>query len=122
MVANFLWVALGGALGASARYGVGLLLINLSNLFPFATLVVNIAGSFFLALLFASQYASPESQQQLWLLLGVGVLGAFTTFSTFSLDVVLLLQQGDWFKAALYAALNVFGCIAAVGLALWMKI
>ncbi|MBR9906661.1 MAG: fluoride efflux transporter CrcB [Gammaproteobacteria bacterium] len=119
---NFLWVALGGALGASARYGVGLLLINFSNLFPFATLIVNIAGSFLLAWLFAAEYAVSAADQQLWLFLGVGVLGAFTTFSTFSLDLVLLLQHGDWLKATLYALLNVFGCLGAVLLALWIKI
>ncbi|GAB3292926.1 fluoride efflux transporter CrcB [Pseudidiomarina andamanensis] len=118
---NFMWVALGGAIGAMGRYGMGLWLINLSKLFPFATLIVNITGSFLLALLFAWQIQQEGANQQLWLLFGVGVLGAFTTFSTFSLDVVLMVQQGDWLKAILYALLNTFGCIAAVLLALWLK-
>jgi len=118
---NFLWVALGGAIGAVGRYSIGLWLINLSKLFPFATLIVNITGSFLLALLFAWQLNQDGVNQQLWLLLGVGTLGAFTTFSTFSLDLVLLAQQGEWLKAVIYALLNIFGCIAAVLLALWLK-
>ncbi len=118
---NLFWVAAGGAIGAVARYGMGMWLINLSKIFPFATLIVNITGSFLLALLFATQYQQAEPNQQLWLFLGVGVLGAFTTFSTFSLDVVLLAQQGDYIKALVYACLNAFGCIAAVLLALWLK-
>lgn len=118
---NVLWVALGGALGASARYGLGMWLINLSKIFPFATLIVNIVGSFLLALLFASQLTENGANQQLWLFLGVGAIGAFTTFSTFSLDLVLLMQQGEWIKAALYTFLNLFGCLAAVLLALWLK-
>jgi len=119
---NLLWVALGGAIGASARYGIGLWLINLSKLFPFATLIVNIAGSFLLALLFATQHTQSAPNQQLWLFLGVGVIGAFTTFSTFSLELVVLMQQGEWFKAAMYAFLNVIGCLMAVLLALWLKL
>lgn len=120
-MSNLFWVATGGALGAMARYGMGMWLINLSKIFPFATLVVNITGSFLLALLFAWQHQQAEPNQQLWLFLGVGVLGAFTTFSTFSLDVVLMAQQGDWVKAITYALLNAFGCIAAVLFALWLK-
>lgn len=118
---NFLWVALGGAIGAVMRYSLGLWLINLSKIFPFATLIVNILGSFLLGLLFAWQYQQAEANQQLWLFLGVGVLGAFTTFSTFSLDVVLLAQQGEALKAILYAAVSAVGCIAAVFFALWLK-
>lgn len=113
MMANFFWVALGGAIGSMGRYGISLLLVNATKSFPFATLTVNIVGSFLLGLLVMSQ-----QQQQLgqhgFLLLGVGVLGAFTTFSTFSVEVILLAQQGEWVKAVLFAALNVGVCLVAV--------
>lgn len=119
---NFLYVAMGGALGAVIRYSLGLWLINMSKLFPFATLIVNILGSFLLGVLFAWQYQQTETNQQLWLFLGVGVLGAFTTFSAFSLDVVMLIQQGEAFKAIIYALTSVVACIAAVFLAMWLKL
>lgn len=119
---NFLYVAMGGALGAVMRYSLGLWLINMSKLFPFGTLIVNILGSFLLGVLFAWQYQQTETNQQLWLFLGVGVLGAFTTFSAFSLDVVMLIQQGEAFKAIIYALTSVVACIAAVFLAIWLKL
>lgn len=121
LMTNFWYVAAGGALGSMARYGVGLALANSAlKAFPLATLVVNIVGSFLLAIVFLyTQHHS--SQQALWLFVGVGVLGAFTTFSTFSLEVVLLLQQAAWYKALAVASLNFICCIAAVALGLWLK-
>ncbi|RUO60265.1 fluoride efflux transporter CrcB [Pseudidiomarina insulisalsae] len=118
---NLFWVALGGALGAMARFTVVMLSAGiLGKSFPFGTLIVNIVGSFLLALLFLGQQQGAVSEQT-WLWVGVGVLGAFTTFSTFSLDVVLLLQNGETLKAFAYAGLNLFCCIAAVALALGLK-
>lgn len=121
MMTNFVYVAIGGAIGSMARYGVSIALANSAlKAFPLATLVVNIVGSFLLAIVFLyTQHHS--SQQTLWLLLGIGLLGAFTTFSTFSLEVVLLLQQAAWWKAAAVASLNFVCCIAAVALGLWLK-
>lgn len=112
-----LLVAAGGALGASARYGVSLALINSAGRFPFATLTVNILGSFLLGLLFA--YSQHTAISEGWrLFLAVGVLGAFTTFSTFSVEVVALLQQGELGKGLLHAGLNMILCIATVALAI----
>ncbi|RUO73893.1 fluoride efflux transporter CrcB [Pseudidiomarina sediminum] len=121
MLINFLWVALGGALGAMARYAMVLgAAAMFGKTFPFGTLIVNIVGSFLLALVFLGQQQGSVNETT-WLLLGVGVLGAFTTFSTFSLEVVLLVQTGELFKAIAYASLNVICCIAAVALALGLK-
>lgn len=123
---NWLLVALGGALGASARYGVNQWIMHAASAnhwlkaFPFGTLIVNISGSLLLACLFVVTQHHAQ-QQALWLLLGVGVLGAFTTFSAFSLEFVHLAQQGAYLKAALFASANFIGCIAAVLLVLWLK-
>lgn len=124
---NLILVACGGALGAVGRYLIGKFFAN--NMadndalaFPFATLIVNIVGSFALAYLFAYlSTTNTASAQSYWLFFGVGLLGAFTTFSTFSLEFVLLAQQGEWVRAALYASLSFVACIMAVAAALWLK-
>ena len=117
-VSSLLLVAAGGAIGASTRYGVSLALINHAARFPFATLTVNILGSFLLGLLFA--YSQHSTVGESWrLFLGVGLLGSFTTFSTFSVEVVSLMNQGELSKALLHAGLNMVLCIAAVALAMW---
>jgi CrcB protein len=104
-------VALGGALGAAARYGVGRLALHLGLLdFPWGTWAVNLTGCFLLGLAFPWL---AHGQGRLFALAVVGFLGAFTTFSTYSLETLLLMESG---KAGL-AALNALGSVAA-GLAL----
>ncbi|MGQ4275861.1 fluoride efflux transporter CrcB [Pseudidiomarina sp. E22-M8] len=121
ILTNWLYIALGGALGALARYGVTVSSLALfGRSFPFGTLIVNIVGSFLLAILFLGQQQGAVTSTT-WLFLGVGVLGAFTTFSAFSLDVVLMLQAGETLKALAYASLNFVCCIAAVFVALGLK-
>ena len=96
---QLLLVAAGGAVGSLARYGVGLAAARwLGAGFPWGTLMVNVAGGLAMGLLAAR--VSPE-HEQLRLLLGVGVLGGFTTFSAFSLETVRLMEQGAA-SAALY--------------------
>ncbi|MEQ1619063.1 MAG: fluoride efflux transporter CrcB [Terricaulis sp.] len=88
---KLLLVALGGALGSAARYGVGLLAARLLGVnFPWGTLLVNLVGGLAMGLLAAR--VGPE-QEHLRLALGVGVLGGFTTFSAFSIETLRLMEE-----------------------------
>lgn len=104
---NFLLVGLGGALGSMLRYGVTLLFASMGWSGNLATMSVNIAGS--LAIGYLS--GSIDSQGAL-LLMTVGLCGGFTTFSTFSLQSVKLLQTGRIGEFALYVLASVIVCIA----------
>ena len=118
---NLLAVAVGGAVGASMRYGVTLAMISLMGKnFPYATLMVNVLGSFVMGLLFSLIEHGIVADLPWRSLFGIGLLGAFTTFSTFSLDTLLLLQQGEWQKAVLNILLNVLVCIFAAWLGMQM--
>ncbi|HCJ11635.1 MAG: hypothetical protein A2Y14_05530 [Verrucomicrobia bacterium GWF2_51_19] len=102
-------VALGGALGALARLGLMQGLQSLfGGTFPYATFVINITGSFalgFLLEIFTWTW-NPSADTKAFLV--TGFLGAFTTFSTFSMDIVFLLQKRAMLEAALYVAGSVF--------------
>jgi fluoride exporter len=113
-----LLVAFGGGMGAWLRFLAGR--IAVPGAFPYATLGVNVAGSLAMGLLagwLARQSGGGESVR---LLIGVGLLGGFTTFSAFSLELVQLTQRGALGSAALYAGLSLAGGIAGLllGLAL----
>ena len=115
MIINILFVATGGAFGATLRYLMGIGIVSLFGKgFPFATLSVNILGSFIMGLVYQAVQQGTLSQSPWWPLIGVGFLGALTTFSSFSLDTLLLMQQGDLLKAMLNVLLNVVICILAV--------
>lgn len=112
-------VALGGALGAWLRYVVGLAWARSigaasAAAFPWATLTVNLLGSLAMGLLTGWLAGSGQGSESWRLLLGVGVLGGFTTFSAFSLDVVSLAQRGAIGTAILYGAISVVGSIAGL--------
>lgn len=116
----YAFVALGGACGASLRFYISQLVLNwLGKGFPFATLLVNICGSFVMGLLYQLIEYELMDLHVHRTLIGIGFLGAFTTFSTFSLDSLLLLQQGEMLKAALNIFLNVFMCIGAAALGIF---
>ncbi len=107
---NVLLVALGGAVGAAARYGVGLGAARWFGLaFPWGTLIVNVSGGLAMGLL-AARFG-PE-QEGLRLALGVGVLGGFTTFSAFSLETVRLMEHQPGL-AMLYVAASVILSVGA---------
>jgi fluoride exporter len=103
-----LMVAVGGVLGVLARYGLGRLTLHHETLL-WTTVGINVAGSFLLGLLAAENWFSRDVREGL----GVGLLGGFTTFSTFSVQVVLEADAGRPGRAATYVAASVLGGIAA---------
>lgn len=108
---KFLWVGLGGAIGSIFRYTLSLLPIKSS--FPILTLITNLLGAFIIGVvvgLFEKQYLS----SQIHLFLKTGLCGGFTTFSTFSLETLTLLENGMIFMAIVYALISVVGCIMGV--------
>jgi len=113
---NWLMVAFGGALGASLRYWVGILCSNNGFVqFPLATLVVNTLGSFIMGACFVWVSAhSTAASEQFRLFAMVGILGGFTTYSSFSLDTLVLVEQGHYYQAALYVLLTLLGALAGV--------
>ena len=116
----FLLVGAGGALGAMARYGVGSLLGRLWPIsFPLATLLINIIGSIAMGV-FVGLMARllPAHQEQLRLFIAIGILGGFTTFSSFSLDTITLIERGDLLPAIAYVALSVVVCLIGLYLGL----
>ena len=107
-------VMLGGAIGSGARHWTGRwMLARLGPDFPYGTLTVNLVGGFAMGVL-TGLLARVGGNEPWRLLLGVGVLGGYTTFSSFSLDVVTLAQRGQMGMAAGYALLSVAGSIAAL--------
>jgi CrcB protein len=112
---NFLLVALGGAIGSAARYGVGYAAARWFGLaFPWGTLTVNIVGGLAMGVLAAR--TGPE-QESMRLLIGVGALGGFTTFSAFSLETVRLLEHHPG-QAMLYVAASLLLSVGACWLGL----
>lgn len=115
---QMLLVGVGGFLGANARYLVGLLVAaHLGSRFPFATFLINVSGSFLLGLLgtlAAERWL--QHPEQVRLLLGVGFLGAYTTFSTFEYETHALIQDGEWLLASLNFVLSPLAGYVAVWL------
>lgn len=107
---NLLYVMFGGAIGAALRYLVGMACSRLAwTSMPLGTLSVNLLGCFLLGLLMAlgQKYASFSGAS--YLMLTVGVCGAFTTFSTFSADTIRMMDNGQWCVALLYLTLSLIG-------------
>ena len=116
---QLLWICVGGALGTCARYLVsGWALRALGPGLPYGTLLVNLVGSFALGLLMHLGFTRGLVAPPLRLALGVGVLGGFTTFSTFSYETLLLFEKGPTRLAIGYLVASLLGGLAACGLGL----
>jgi len=105
---GYLIVFLGGGIGAALRHGVNLATTRLlGGYFPYATLIENVTGSLVMGMLAAYFAFKSGMPQHLRLFLTTGILGGYTTFSTFSLDAALLYERGELGLAALYVLLSV---------------
>lgn len=118
---KILYVGVGGFLGAISRYYVS----KYSNIFlgdriPLGTVIVNITGSFILGFLYVLSVEKLSVSDNFRLFLGVGFLGAYTTFSTFSVEFVNLISEGVVFNAAVYWVLNVLVSIVAAFLGIYL--
>jgi CrcB protein len=111
MMVQMLYVALGGAIGAMLRFAC-MNMIGLTH-FPFGTLLVNVLGSFLLGTLLKLSALHISLTEPLRLALVVGALGAFTTFSTFSMDAMYLLEKGAFLKLSLYVSASVILSLGA---------
>ncbi|GGD78133.1 fluoride efflux transporter CrcB [Lacimicrobium alkaliphilum] len=116
-LALYMVIALGGAMGACLRYFISQLALQwFGKGFPFGTLAVNILGSCLLGVVYGLIESEAVAGHPWRTFLSIGFIGALTTFSTFSLDTLLLLQQGAWLKAGLNILLNLFACLLAAWL------
>ncbi|MCX8089771.1 MAG: fluoride efflux transporter CrcB [Verrucomicrobiae bacterium] len=116
----WIWIALGGALGGVGRYWLNGIVSARFETFPAGTLVVNVVGSFVIGFLAAlAQPEGPLSARGRVIVTEffmIGLCGGFTTFSSFSLQTLNLLRDGEWFYAASNVVLSVLGCLLATWL------
>ena len=112
-------VALGGAIGSLLRYQVGRLMTYLVGVqavttFPWATLTVNVTGSLAMGLLGGWLARHGQGGEAWRLFVGVGLLGGFTTFSSFSLEMMVLIERGEPWQAFVYSAVSVLAGLSAL--------
>ena len=108
-------VAFGGALGAVARYLLSnYLQATAGNSFPWGTLTVNVLGCAILGFLLTALLNFWSPTQEIRTFLTVGMMGAFTTFSAFSLEVVLMIERAQWILAGTYIIASVVLCVGVL--------
>lgn len=114
---EFVIVFLGAGLGGAARHGTNILAARLFGTgFPFGTLTANLIGSLLMAVIMETFALRSGLSMQARLFLTTGVLGGYTTFSTFTLDAMLRIQRGEWAMAATYILASVVGGLMAFAL------
>ncbi len=119
---DYVWVGLGGLLGANLRYGLGRAIIDrFGAAFPYATFAINLTGSFLIGIIFTTILERTTIDPFWRLLLVVGFLGGYTTFSSYNFEAIELLERGDWVRAVAYVvgsnALGLIACYAGIRLA-----
>lgn len=111
---NYLFVFLGGGLGTTARYWLsGAVYRFLPTDFPYGNLVVNILGSFLIGVLMVSFEQRFAVNSSLRVFLAIGILGGFTTFSSFSYETMALLRDAEMLRATINVAISILGCLSA---------
>jgi CrcB protein len=119
-MARLLWISAGGAVGTAARYLLSSWLLRvLGPAFPYGTFAVNVIGSMLLGGIMHVGLNTTLMSQTARLVLGVGVMGGFTTYSSFNQETLSMMQAGAWGAAVAYVAATVAVCLAAgaVGMA-----
>ncbi|MEZ5741948.1 MAG: fluoride efflux transporter CrcB [Burkholderiaceae bacterium] len=117
---GFVAVGIGAVAGAWCRWGLALWLNGSPRLVPLGTLLANVGGGLLIGLAAAWLSRHPELHPAWRLMLVTGFLGALTTFSTFSLESLTLLQRGHAGAALLHASLHLFGSLAAAAIGYWI--
>lgn len=122
---NLLFLSIGGFIGAILRYWVGLVLMKRypSPPFPIAMLIVNLIGSFGLGMFFNLNYGQIPLEaynDPLYFLIGIGFFGAFTTFSTFSVEAFQLYRKKEWKSLISYVLLSITGSIFSFLFGFWI--
>lgn len=117
---NTFLVMAGGAIGAACRYQLGRLMTHIMGPgYPWGTLVANVLGGFAMGLLVGILARFIDGGEQIRLFVAVGILGGFTTFSSFSLEVVLMLQRGQLATGIGYVTASVVGAVGFMALGLF---
>jgi CrcB protein len=111
---DIIFIALAGSLGALSRYGLSGITQRLTGAgFPFGTLLVNVLGCLLIGFIMQVGLSTDIIPRSLRIIITIGFLGAFTTFSTFSYETVSYLQDGAWLQASLNVSANLILCIGA---------
>jgi len=123
---QYLWIGLGGFLGANARYLVQQGAARIWGAgFPYGTMLANVGGSFVIAFFLTLATGRLAISPEMRLFVAVGFLGGFTTFSSFSLETFNLFEQSGWWPASLNflgnTVLGLLGVIGGIALAQWMQ-
>jgi CrcB protein len=119
---NWITIAIGGAIGAVSRYGIAqiVILINGANAAPFATIMVNVIGLGLMGVIYGYLSTGGMLAETVRVFIMIGFLGALTTFSSFSMDIMAAIDRGQVVYAMIYAAVSVVGSILAFILAVLM--
>lgn len=117
---SYLLVMAGGAFGAALRFGLSRAVPMIAGVWPWATFVANVVGSLLMGVLAFWLVRKGAQGDQVRLLLGVGVLGGFTTFSAFSLEVAQMIENGQLTMAFGYAVASVLVALTALFAGLWV--
>lgn len=114
-------IAAGGALGSLARHYLSSGIYSVTgSAFPWGILAVNVLGGFAMGLIVELGALKLNFSPEMRALLTTGILGGFTTFSTFSLDAALLIERGEWFSAMAYMIASVVLSVGALFAGLWL--